>query len=105
MAIDPAHFSLCDKVASLSQSLALEFGDRNIRVNAIAPDDIPTPGAGEIEVATPLARRGHVDDVAGAALYLASSISEFVMGTTLHAVGGNATAGGWRRAEEGGFEP
>jgi 3-oxoacyl-[acyl-carrier protein] reductase len=91
-------------VASLTQSLALELGDRNIRVNAIAPDVIPTPGTGDIEAATPLARRGHVDDVAGAALYLASSLSAFVTGTTLHVDGGNAAAGGWRRSDGGGFE-
>jgi 3-oxoacyl-[acyl-carrier protein] reductase len=91
-------------VTNLSQSLALELGDRNIRVNAIAPDVIPTPGTGHIHATTPLARRGHVDDVAGAALYLASSLSAFVTGTTLHVDGGNAAAGGWRRSEEGGFE-
>jgi NAD(P)-dependent dehydrogenase (short-subunit alcohol dehydrogenase family) len=91
-------------VASLTRSLALELGDRHIRVNCIAPDVIPTPGIGEIRSQTPLARAGHVDDVAGAAVFLASDLSRFVTGTTLHVDGGNRAAAGWRRAESGGFE-
>jgi NAD(P)-dependent dehydrogenase (short-subunit alcohol dehydrogenase family) len=91
-------------VSSLTKSLALELGDRMIRVNCIAPDVIPTPGIGEIDsVTTPLARRGHVDDVAGAAVFLASDLSGFVTGTTIHVDGGNLAAGGWRRAESGGY--
>jgi NAD(P)-dependent dehydrogenase (short-subunit alcohol dehydrogenase family) len=91
-------------VASLTQSLALELGDRHIRVNCIAPDVIPTPGIGEIRSQTPLTRSGHVDDVAGAAIFLASDLSRFVTGTTLHVDGGNRAAAGWRRADSGGFE-
>ena len=95
-------------VPSLTKSLALELGDRRIRVNCIAPDVIPTPGLeglGELPTATPLARRGRPDDVAGAALYLASDLSQFVTGTTLHVDGGNQAAGGWRRRPDGTFEP
>ena len=92
-------------VANLTQSLALELGARGIRVNCIAPDVIPTPGTGSFDVRTPLARAGHVDDVAGAAVYLASDLSRFVSGTTLHVDGGNAAAGGWRRRADGSFEP
>jgi len=91
-------------VANLTKSLALELGDRRIRVNCIAPDVIPTPGVGELDARTPLDRRGHPDDVAGAAVYLASELSGFVTGTTLHVDGGNHAAGGWRRAASGGFE-
>ena len=48
------------------KSLALELGDRRIRVNCIAPDVIPTPGiGGDMPVKTPLPFAGHVDDVAG----------------------------------------
>jgi 3-oxoacyl-[acyl-carrier protein] reductase len=90
-------------VANLTKSLALELGDRMIRVNCIAPDVIPTPGIGEVAVKTPLPRRGHVDDVAAAAVFLASDLSAFVTGTTLHVDGGNRAAGGWRRAPGGGF--
>lgn len=91
-------------VASLSKSLALELGARLIRVNCVAPDVIPTPGLSTpIAVKTPLPVRGHVDDVAGAALYLALPISRFVTGSTIHVDGGNLAAGGWRRAGDGGW--
>lgn len=93
-------------VANLTKSLALELGGRLIRVNCIAPDVIPTPGLPELAdapVRTPLARRGHVDDVAGAAVFLASDLAGFVTGTTIHVDGGNWAAGGWRRADDGGW--
>jgi NAD(P)-dependent dehydrogenase (short-subunit alcohol dehydrogenase family) len=92
-------------VENLSRSLALELGDRGIRVNCIAPDVIPTPGIGTPPVRTPLPRAEHVDDVAGAAVYLASDLSAFVTGTTLHVDGGNRAAGGWRRGEGGEWQP
>lgn len=90
-------------VANLTKTLALELGPRLIRVNAIAPDVIPTPGIGEVAVTTPLPRAGNVDDVAAAVVYLAGDLSAFVTGTTLHVDGGNLAAGGWHRAGDGGF--
>ena len=85
--------------ASLTKSLALELGARLIRVNCIAPDVIPTPGIGG---AMPrCARRcpvdGHADDIAAAAVFLASDLGRFVTGTTMHVDGGNLAAGGWHR--------
>ena len=77
-------------VASLTKSLALELVDRGIRVNCIAPDVIATPGIG------PGDWPGTPDDVAGAAVFLASDLSRFVTGTTIHVDGGNWAAGGWR---------
>jgi len=88
-------------VASLTKSLALELGDRRIRVNCVAPDVIPTPGIGEVAVKTPLPLPGHVDDVAGAVIYLASDLGRFITGTTLHVDGGNHAAGGWGRGPNG----
>jgi 3-oxoacyl-[acyl-carrier protein] reductase len=88
-------------VENLTKSLALELGARGIRVNCIAPDAIPTPGVGDAFPPTPLARPGCADDVADAALFLASPLSAFVTGTTLHVDGGNHAAGGWHRAPDG----
>ncbi len=89
-------------VASLSKSLALELGPRHIRVNCIAMDVIPTPGiGGEHGVHTPLPIVAHVDDVAAAAIYLASDWSRFVTGSTIHVDGGNLAAAGWFRQPDG----
>jgi NAD(P)-dependent dehydrogenase (short-subunit alcohol dehydrogenase family) len=93
-------------VANLTKSLALELGPRLIRVNCIAPDVIPTPGTGPLPSAatrTPLPLAGCADDVAAAAVFLASDLSRFVTGTTVHVDGGNMAAGGWRRDDTGAF--
>ena len=91
-------------VVNLTKSLALELGPRRIRVNCIAPDVIPTPGIGmEHGVHTPLPVSGHVDDVAGAALFLAGDLSRFVTGTTVHVDGGNWASGGWVRQADGSY--
>jgi len=90
-------------IASLTKSLALELGGQSIRVNCIAPDVIPTPGIGDPDEHTPLPRKGHVDDVAAAAVYLASDAAAFVTGTTIHVDGGNHAAAGWRRTDDGRF--
>ena len=92
-------------VENLTKSLALELGGRGVRVNCIAPDDIPTPGVGPLAVKTPLPNQGHVDDVAGAAIFLASDLSRFVTGTTIHVDGGNWAAAGWHRTSDGSFTP
>ncbi|MHB8669012.1 MAG: SDR family NAD(P)-dependent oxidoreductase [Acidimicrobiales bacterium] len=92
-------------VASLTTSLALELGPRFIRVNCVAPDVIPTPGIGDLTgpPRTPLPVRGHAEDVAAAIVFLAGELSRFITGTTLHVDGGNLAAGGWHRAEDGGW--
>ncbi len=89
-------------LANLTKTLALELGTRLIRVNCIAPDVIPTPGIGhDMPVKTPLPVAGHVDDVAGAVVFLASDLGRFVTGTTIHVDGGNIAAAGWGRSPDG----
>ena len=100
-------------VANLTRTLALELAEDRIRVNAIAPDMIPTPGdAGLIEdsgamsavewAPTPWPDVGDPDDVAAAVVFLAGPMSRFVTGSTIHVDGGTFAASGWKRAVDGG---
>jgi len=99
-------------LAHLTRTLALELAPRRIRVNAVAPDAVPTGGDEDVRgemlaagaaydpaVMPPLGYFGTPDDVAAAVLFLASDLSRFVTGTTIHVDGGNWAAGGWRRLE------
>ena len=93
-------------VVQLTKSMALDHGRQNIRVNCICPGDTDTPmlrdearQLGEpmeqflAEAAErPLGRIGRPEDIAEAALYLASDASSFVTGTAL-VVDGGGTAG------------
>jgi NAD(P)-dependent dehydrogenase (short-subunit alcohol dehydrogenase family) len=101
-------------IDGLTKSLAVEYGQHGIRVNAIAPDVTETlqvpysqmvrpDDQHLIPVWVPVGRFGTPDDLAGAALFLASDLSAFVTGTTVHADGGTWAAGGWFRTEEGGW--
>ena len=91
-------------VMSLSRSLALELGERRIRVNCIAMDVIPTPGVGvDMGSNTPIPMVADVGDVAGAVVYLASDWARFVSGSTIHVDGGNLAAAGWIRQPDGSF--
>lgn len=96
-------------VAQLSRSLALELGAVGIRVNSIAPDLIPTPGVGPLEgdsmTKAPIGVAGHVDDCAGAAVFLAGAASRFVTGTTVHVDGGTWASGGWHQLPDGSWRP
>jgi NAD(P)-dependent dehydrogenase (short-subunit alcohol dehydrogenase family) len=98
-------------VTSLTRSLATELGPQQIRVNTIAPDFVPTEGLAALTadlghddeeraavadaISIPLGRRGDYGDIGGCALFLASDLSRFVTGTTLHPDGGTWAAGGW----------
>jgi NAD(P)-dependent dehydrogenase (short-subunit alcohol dehydrogenase family) len=93
-------------VTQFGRSLAVEVGRHGIRVNAIAPDVVESPQLPYSQWVpederwrwgtwAPLARHGTGADVAGAALFLASPLSAFVTGTTVHVDGGTHAAGGW----------
>jgi 3-oxoacyl-[acyl-carrier protein] reductase len=86
-------------VDAVTRSLAKELGPRHIRVNAINPGMVETEGvraAGfdksdfrrELEARTPLGRIGQTQDVAPAAVFLASSDAAWMTGETLLITGG-----------------
>lgn len=83
-------------VIGLTRTLALELGKRGIRVNALAPGFIATPMTQTVPEkirdraidATPLRRIGTPDEVAQAALFLASDASSYITGQTLNVDGG-----------------
>jgi 3-oxoacyl-[acyl-carrier protein] reductase len=86
-------------VDTITKSLAKELGPRKIRVNAINPGIVETEGthaagviAGDMqkktEAQTPLGRIGKPDDIAPAAVFLASNESAWITGETLYISGG-----------------
>jgi NAD(P)-dependent dehydrogenase (short-subunit alcohol dehydrogenase family) len=82
-------------VVVFSRSLAIELGPHGVRVNCIAPGLIPTAMTtydmeGVIRAMQPLTRRGTPDDVANAALFLASERSAQVTGMVLPVDGGTS---------------
>ena len=83
----------------LTKSMAKEIGSRGIRVNAIAPGFIITDMTGALSEEVrqewakqiPLRRGGTPEDVANAALFLASDLSSYVSGQVIHVCGGMNT--------------
>jgi 3-oxoacyl-[acyl-carrier protein] reductase len=91
-------------VINYTKTAALELATHMIRVNALAPDltltegimrvspDGLPSGAGHM---IPMGRPGHVDEMAGAAVFLASDLSSYITGQTIHVDGGTQAASGW----------
>ena len=86
----------------LARNLAVEFGPHNVRVNCIAPGLIRTDFAkalwedpallAERNATTPLRRIGEPDEIAGAAVFLASPASSFMTGQAIVVDGGVTVA-------------
>jgi 3-oxoacyl-[acyl-carrier protein] reductase len=96
-------------LTNLAMTLSLELADDNIRVNTVAPDIFPTVDPGQSariaagdRIVIPMARTGTGEDLSGCILFLASNLSSYVTGTTLHVDGGTLASSGWFNfADEG----
>ncbi len=83
-------------LVGFTKSVALELAGRGVTANVIAPGFIKTAMTAPLPPvlvekfmdATPLGRPGHVDEIAAAALFLASEEAGFITGQTLHVNGG-----------------
>ncbi len=86
-------------IIGFSKSVALELGSRNVRSNVIAPGFIETEMTAKLDEATvnswrsaiPLKRGGTPEDVANVCVFLASDLSAYVTGQTIHVDGGMLT--------------
>ncbi|MET0143449.1 MAG: SDR family oxidoreductase [Ilumatobacteraceae bacterium] len=110
-------------VENWGRSLAVELAPEGIRVNTIAADMVPTEGIvaaaegrgdaspwGEgvlderrTTIAIPMGRRGRYEDVGNCALFLASDLSTYVTGTSMHPDGGAFASSGWFNWPGAGF--
>jgi NAD(P)-dependent dehydrogenase (short-subunit alcohol dehydrogenase family) len=98
-------------VINYTKTAALELAPHGIRVNALAPDFTLTEGLAavahdhvldHVSHMVPMGRAGHVDEMAGAAVFLASELSAYITGQTIHVDGGTQAAGGWYHHPETG---
>jgi 3-oxoacyl-[acyl-carrier protein] reductase len=104
-------------VAQFSRCLALELASDGIRVNCVAPDQIPTPNGvavgafpADLEtpelttsnaVTVPLGRMGRPEEVAACVAFLASDLSSYVTGADITVDGGVLAASSWYRWPSG----
>ena len=94
--------SIKGAIIALTHTAAVELGKSNVRVNAVAPGAVPTPGARAVvdekgyefrKARTPLGRLGTEAEIANAIAFLLSSEASFVTGEILHADGGVSFSG------------
>lgn len=90
-------------IIALTRSLAVELGPQKVRVNAITPGAIPTPGARAVvddagyelrRNKTPLRRLGTPEEIAGIIAFLFSPAADFIHGEVLHVDGGVSVSAG-----------
>ncbi len=95
-------FDITQLISAVKTSF--ELAPHGIRVNALAPDLTMTEGlqglaagglADDVGAGIPLRRAGHVDEIAAAAVFLASDMASYITGQTIHVDGGTEAAGGW----------
>lgn len=95
-------------ISGFVRSMAMELAPYKIRINAVAPETTETEQVNprafthpqylqHWDTWNPMGRWGQPGDTAAAVLYLASGMSEWVTGTTVHVDGGALAAGGWYR--------
>ncbi len=101
-------------VTGFTKAVAIELSGDGIRVNTIAPE---TTDSEQVPLAyllkselkdvsarcIPLGRYGQPQDCGSAAVFLATDLSSWVTGTTIHVDGGGLAAGGFQRLPNGGW--
>jgi glucose 1-dehydrogenase len=95
-------------MGNLTKTLALEYSDKNIRINSVAPGAIITPinrswiddpkKKASIETHIPMKRAGTVDDIAAVVEFLASDLAAYITGQTLYVDGGLTLYPGFKEA-------
>jgi 3-oxoacyl-[acyl-carrier protein] reductase len=83
-------------IIAMSKSLAIEYAKKNININCISPGFIKTAMTDKIEEKfkeaiiskIPSGKLGEPEDVANAVLFLASNLSDYINGETIHVNGG-----------------
>lgn len=95
-------------MANLTRTLALEYADKGIRVNAVGPGAIVTPinrtwiddpqRRAEVDSHVPLGRAGTPEEVAAVVAFLASDDASYITGQTIYVCGGLTLYPDFRRA-------
>lgn len=97
MANTAAYSAVKGAIAALTRQLSVELGPQGIRVNAVTPGAVPTPGARAIvdeagyarrRAQTPLGRTGEEKEIAAAIAFLCGPDASFITGEILHVDGG-----------------